>query len=119
MRALRFKPGGKMADSEPSLPPDCFGRLERVFPLGEDGLRHSPPGCLSCACKTACLRRALAGEGGTLVHEERLRRAWQAGTMPFWERWARKKTLHAAAGSAGGIRGWLRRRKGVGGGAGD
>ncbi|MEJ5358215.1 MAG: hypothetical protein WHT06_06030 [Desulfobacterales bacterium] len=109
-----------MADSEAGRPPDCFGRLERVFPLGEDGLRHSPPACLACVCKTACLRRALEGRGGARVHEERLRRAWEAGTMPFWERWARKKTLHAAAaGPAGGIRGWLRRLKGAGGGAGD
>ena len=101
-----------MADPESGSPPECFGRIERVFPLGEDGLRHSPPGCLACACKTACLRRALAGEGGLQVREERLRRAWESGTMPFWERWARQKTLHAhPAGSPGGIRGWLARRR--------
>ncbi len=107
-----------MGDLEPGSPPECFGRLERVFPLGDDGLRHSPPGCLSCACKTACLRQALEGEEGHRVREERLRRAWEAGTMPFWERWARKKTL-SASGSAGGLRGRLCRRNREKGGVGD
>ncbi len=103
-----------MADPEAEARPPCFGCLERVFPRGEDGLRHSPPGCLECACKTACLRRALAGEGGLEVRKERLRRAWESGTMPFWERWARKKTLSAKPiGSAAGFRGWLRRLRGA------
>lgn len=101
-----------MADPEAGPLPECFGRIECVFPLGEDGLRHSPPGCLACVRKTACLRRALAGEGGVRVREERLRRAWESGTMPFWERWARQKTLHIKPPAPeGGIRGWLARRR--------
>lgn len=75
--------------------PYCFGDLETVFPLGEDGLRHSPESCMyGCSQNTECLRTALKGDKGDQVQEERIDRAVQSGKMGFLERWAQKKALY-------------------------
>jgi hypothetical protein len=97
-----------MADEAPRIRPECFARLEKVFPLGAEGLRHSPPECLGCADKTECLRRALLGGEGVAVHEERLDRACAAGQVGFLERWARRKSLDRRRKPGGG--GWFWRR---------
>jgi hypothetical protein len=82
-----------MAEHDAKAPLECFGRLENVFPMGSDGLRHSPEECLDCDHKTDCLRAAVTGEPGITVHEERLKRAYQAGSVGFLERWAQQKAL--------------------------
>lgn len=73
--------------------PYCFGKLETVFPLGEDGLRHSPATCILCPHKTECLRAALKGEEGARVEEEHIDRSYESGSIGFWERWSRRKLL--------------------------
>jgi len=73
--------------------PYCFGKLDTVFPLGEDGLRHTPESCMVCFCKTECLRTVLKGPEGIKVEEERVKRAYGSGTISFIERWSRKKAL--------------------------
>jgi hypothetical protein len=102
-----------MADDAPKPAPECFARLERVFPMGADGLRHSPPECLQCTVKTDCLRAAVAGGPGVEVHEEKLGRAYQAGQVGFLERWARQKALARrrtpAAGRVSFWRRWLQK----------
>jgi hypothetical protein len=82
-----------MADDISKTTPECFGRLEQVFPVGPEGLRESPPGCVRCEVKTECLRRAVSGEQGLPVHAERLERAYRAGSVGFIERWARQKSI--------------------------
>jgi len=82
-----------MTEHDKKPPSECFARLEKVFPIGSDGLRHTPAECLDCDIKTECLRAAVAGEEGLAVHEERLKRAYQAGNVGFVERWAQQKTL--------------------------
>ena len=74
--------------------PECFGDLEIVFPLGADGLRHSPEHCLACAEKTDCLRQAVGSQSGDKVREEAVDRAYEAGVIGFFDRWARKKALY-------------------------
>lgn len=74
--------------------PACFGDLETVFPMGADGLRHTPVDCLRCANKTECLRQAMAARDGLKVKEAMVDRAYRAGMMGFWERWSRKKAIH-------------------------
>ena len=59
--------------------PECFGRLDLVFPLKEDGLRHTPETCMACAFKTACLRTAIGKADGLTVKEEIVDRSYQAG----------------------------------------
>ena len=74
--------------------PYCFGKLNNVFPMGDDGLRHTPESCMVCRYKTECLREALKKSDGIKVREEKLDRAYEAGMVGFLERWSRKKELH-------------------------
>jgi hypothetical protein len=73
--------------------PDCYGNLEKVFPMGEDGLRHSPDDCLACGHKTGCLRAAIGSGDGLKVQEEHIDRAYHSGMISFLERWSKKKHL--------------------------
>jgi hypothetical protein len=73
--------------------PYCFGKLEKVFPEGEDGLRNSPESCVPCCHKTECLRAAMAGAGGLTLQEKNVDRAYAAGMLGFLGRWSRKKDL--------------------------
>jgi hypothetical protein len=73
--------------------PPCFGDLETVFPLGAEGLRHSPESCMPCCYKTQCLRKAMTKKDGMKVHEEIIDRAYASGVMGFLDRWSRKKAL--------------------------
>jgi hypothetical protein len=75
--------------------PPCFGDLETVFPIGEEGLRHSPESCMPCYYKTQCLRKAMAQKDGIKVREEMVDRAYASGVMGFFDRWSRKKALQA------------------------
>ena len=81
-------------DDEDAVP-KCFGDLETVFPMGEDGLRQSPDSCINdCMLKTLCLRSAMhKKESGLKVQETNVDRAYEAGMMGFFERWSRKKSL--------------------------
>ncbi len=75
--------------------PECFGNLEKVFPMGKKGLRQTPEDCFyHCPVKTRCLRKAIATKDGTKVEEEIIERSTKAGAMNFFERWSRKKQIH-------------------------
>jgi len=89
----------------------CYGRLECVFPKGEDDLRHTPERCHGCPRKVDCLRTALQGEDGISVREEKLDRAYASGQVGFIERWSRKKKYQQRKGRRGPFRNWLRRKK--------
>ena len=73
--------------------PYCFGILENVFPMQQNGLRGTPESCMPCRHKTECLRAAMAGQEGFKVKEEIVDRAYTAGMIGFISRWSRKKTL--------------------------
>ena len=73
--------------------PECFGNLQKVFPMGKDGLRHTPEDCFACLQKTKCLRSAIQSKDGLKVKEEHLDRAYNSGMIGFVERWSRKKRL--------------------------
>ena len=73
--------------------PKCFGQLDIVFPMGGDGLRHSPETCLKCREKTDCLRTGLKGKAGLDVHEEHVDRSYDSGMMGFAQRWSKKKAI--------------------------
>jgi hypothetical protein len=83
-----------MTMEEDNLPP-CFGELEKVFPMQENGLRQTPESCFfHCPVKTRCLKQAMASKAGAKVEEELIDRSEQAGIMDFFERWSRKKQMH-------------------------
>ncbi len=73
--------------------PPCFGDLENVFPMGEEGLRQTPESCMPCFYKTECLRKAMSEKDGVTVREEMVDRAYASGRVGFFERWSRKKAL--------------------------
>jgi hypothetical protein len=101
-----------MAECDAPQPPECFARLENVFPMGPDELRHTPAECLDCDIKTECLRAAVAGEQGLAVHEERLKRAYQAGSVGLLERWAQQKALQRRKKKGAGLLSlWSRLRR--------
>ena len=79
---------------DPKTHPACFGNLKTVFPMGEDGLRHTPENCMACGFKTPCLKTAMNGARGMDVKEEMLDRSYQSGIIGFWSRWSQKKTLY-------------------------
>ena len=81
--------------------PTCFADLAIVFPLGSDGLRHTPRGCMICVYKTECLREAMSCTQGFTVREEAVDRAYRSGAIGFWDRWSRKKSLHRKRQAAG------------------
>ena len=82
-----------MIPTEINKNPYCFGKLENVFPMGEDGLRHTPESCFYCRYKTECLRSAMAAEEGLTVKEEKVDNAYASGMIGFLERWSKKKDL--------------------------
>lgn len=73
---------------------DCFGILDKVFPMGKNGLRESPSECFQCSERTACLKAALNTKEGLTIKGEVLDRAAASGMVGRFKRWSRKKELH-------------------------
>lgn len=74
---------------------ECFGDLEKVFPMTDEGLRQTPDDCFYyCPVKTKCLQKAMASKDGVKVEEEIIDRSVSAGLISFFERWSRKKQIH-------------------------
>ncbi len=71
----------------------CFGILDKVFPVGEKGLREVVPECFNCPEGTLCLKDALATKEGLEMREEILDRAAASGLMGRLQRWSQKKEL--------------------------
>jgi len=78
--------------SEEKKPP-CFANLGKVFPLGSDGLRHTPLKCLECSYKTQCLRAATKSPDGAVLHKMVIDRNYQSGQIGFFKRWSQRKRL--------------------------
>ncbi|MBW1650117.1 MAG: hypothetical protein JRJ44_05490 [Deltaproteobacteria bacterium] len=74
--------------------PYCYGKLEKVFPKKEDGLRHTPDSCFYCSFRIKCLKAAVAdGKEGIKLKEEMVDRAYTSGKLSFFQRWSQKKAL--------------------------
>ena len=74
-----------------------FGILERVFPMGKDGLREAPAECFRCPERTECLRAAMKTHEGIRLREETVDRAAESGMLGRVRRWSQKKELHRQA----------------------
>ena len=72
---------------------DCFGILDRVFPMGKEGLREIVPTCFECPDKTSCLRAALKTEDGFQLRSEVLDRYPANGFLGRLRRWSERKEL--------------------------
>lgn len=73
---------------------ECYGILEKVFPVGEGGLREVAPACQGCPQRVSCLKNALATRDGLELRNEIIDRAASAGLMGRLQRWSRKKELN-------------------------
>ena len=79
----------------PTDKPDCFGRLDQVFPMTGNGLRETPEKCMDrCGLKTSCLKQAMTSDQATRVEKEIIERGTKTGAINFFERWSRKKQIH-------------------------
>jgi len=72
---------------------DCFGILDKVFPVGEEGLREIVPTCFHCDDKEACLETALTTKEGLQLRNEILERTPATGFLGRLMRWSEKKEL--------------------------
>jgi hypothetical protein len=72
---------------------DCFGKLEKVFPEGEDGFRTSPQECMKCPMAKPCIQAAMKGSEGLQFEEKRIDRAYESGLIGTVERWSKKKLI--------------------------
>ncbi|MBW1729458.1 MAG: hypothetical protein JRH08_03595 [Deltaproteobacteria bacterium] len=72
---------------------DCFGILDRVFPVGDQGLREVPPTCFQCPERTECLKAALATQEGVSFRMELLDRRSPRGFVERLKRWSERKAL--------------------------
>jgi len=74
--------------------PECYGKLDCVFPLSDDGLRQSPDKCMfECGLKTDCLREAIATQRGIELQEKQVKKNYESGMTSFFQRWSAKKSL--------------------------
>ena len=78
---------------EETARPGCFGQLDTVFPVGDEGIRTSPPECMKCPHAKACLQTAMCGPEGLKLQEERVDQAYQYGLIGKLERWSRKNLI--------------------------
>lgn len=73
--------------------PECFGQLDTVFPVGEEGLRTSPPECMRCPFAKSCLQAAMRSPEGLKLQEEKVDQAYEHGLIGKLDRWSRKKLI--------------------------
>lgn len=72
---------------------DCYGVLDKVFPVGERGLREIVPECFHCHERTSCLKFALSTEEGLEMRAEILDRTAAGGLIGRLNRWSQKKEI--------------------------
>jgi hypothetical protein len=73
--------------------PDCFGRLNMVFPVDKDGIHTTPPECMKCPLVKSCIQTAMRGPEGLKFEEERVDRAYEYGLIGRLECWSKKKLI--------------------------
>lgn len=72
---------------------DCYGILDKIFPMGKEGLREIAPECFNCPYRKACLQAALKTKEGLLLRSEILDRFPAKGLSGRLRRWSEKKRL--------------------------
>jgi hypothetical protein len=71
----------------------CYGILDKVFPMGDEGLREIVPRCFDCPEKRECLQAALETEQGIAMRRALLERTPPQGLMGRLKRWSERKAL--------------------------
>jgi hypothetical protein len=76
---------------------ECFGILDRVFPIGERDLREVPAECFECSERISCLKEALNTSEGIEMRSKNLERMPSGGLLGRVQRWSQKKELSRLA----------------------
>ena len=85
---------------------DCFGILDKVFPMGKEGLREIVPTCFECPHRKECLQAALQTDEGLELRGEVLARSSPPGMVGRLKRWSEKKELSRLKQARKGGRRW-------------
>ena len=72
---------------------ECFGILDKVFPMGREGLREIVPTCFDCPEKGPCLKAALGTKEGLALRGKTLDRTPSKGLIDRVKRWSERKEL--------------------------
>ncbi|SPD73907.1 conserved hypothetical protein [uncultured Desulfobacterium sp.] len=72
---------------------DCFGVLDKVFPMGDRGLREIVPDCLDCPDRVDCLKASLDTQEGLAFKSRIMERSPAHGFMNRLKRWSDRKEL--------------------------
>lgn len=76
---------------------ECFGILDRVFPISDKGYREVVTECFQCPERVPCLKQALATKEGIEMRARILDQAPVHGFMGRVKRWSQKKELSRLA----------------------
>ena len=93
MHQYCIKPPGKLTMENKN----CFGILDRVFPVTETGLREIVKDCFQCPVRTQCLSDALKTEQGIKLRSDLIDRASSNGMIKKLKRWSQNKELSRLA----------------------
>lgn len=78
---------------------ECFADMEKVFPVGLDGMREVSESCWDCPDRVECLRKAVSGDrsaqGQGRLAEEKTSPGEGDRVGGFLRRWSRRKSIHA------------------------
>lgn len=72
---------------------DCYGILDLVFPVGEEGLREIVSTCFDCPEKVPCLQAALNTKEGLAFRGEVVDRDPPSGLAQRLRKWSERKQL--------------------------
>ena len=87
--------------------PDCYGELDKVFPMGEDMLRSVSEACQACPSVHNCLKAAINTPEGLEMRASRMEEYGEkapssgGGVAGFFKRWSELKSLRTAGGGSG------------------
>jgi hypothetical protein len=73
---------------------ECYGVLDKVFPMGDEGMREVPPRCQECSGRVACLRTAMSTPEGIALRAEMGNRAPAKGIWGRLQAWSMRKELY-------------------------
>ena len=76
---------------------ECFGILDKVFPVKEGGLREIVQECFNCPERLDCLKEALASREGIEMRTGIIERSSSGGLSGRIRMWSQKKELSRLA----------------------
>ncbi len=72
---------------------ECFGVLDKIFPIDSDGLRKIASQCHECVEKHKCLKSAISSDEGIEMRSEIISRAPSTGLFDRIRKWSLRKEL--------------------------